>query len=200
MLLTKHNEIIERVLAAPRYPVLLIGAVGSGKSRLLSEFAARVGKRAGRLTATRMTDLLIDGSLKDKMANWDALLIDETNFLANLSAVRGALCDLLSRYDKPIFLALRPDGALAGELMDRFPDCTVISLTDADGSATREFKQRCIEECELRLDAESLEFLMSYDFGDYHQIRGVIRSLHLHQSTGRTIDLELCRELAESRR
>lgn len=194
-------------------PLVLHGAVGTGKTHLLEGVCAGFHKRYPDwrvlfLTAEDFTNRFVQamhqqkiGAFRHQFRACDALLVDDVGFLAKKQATQEEFLhtlDALQADHRPVVLTTDCHPRLADhflpELTDRLVGGAVWSVTTPD-RATRCDLLRAKAMRAGGLPAPVLDFLADHLRGNVREIEGAIHSVvHLARATARPIDLDLARE------
>ncbi len=194
-------------------PLVLHGAVGTGKTHLLEGICAGLKRRHAEwkilfLTAEDFTNRFVQAMHQQKLGAFrkifrscDALLVDDVGFFAKKQATQEEFLhtlDALSLEHRPVVLGTDCHPRLADhflpELTDRLVGGAVWGLTTPD-RATRLDMLR-LKTAKLGGFAEAvLEHLADNLHGNVRELEGAVNSiLHLARATARPIDVELARE------
>lgn len=194
-------------------PLLVHGAVGTGKTHWLEGTAAALARRFPdwrilMLTAEDFTNRFVQAMHQHKLPAFrkqfracDALLIDDVGFFAKKQATQEELLhtlDALIAAHRPIILTADCHPRLADhfmpELTDRLVGGAVWSLLTPD----RPTRLEILRAKALRaggMPADVLDFLADHLRGNVREIQGAIHGVvHLAKATARPIDLDLARE------
>jgi chromosomal replication initiator protein len=194
-------------------PLVLHGAVGTGKTHLLEGICAGLTRRFPDwrihfLTAEDFTNRFVQAMHQQKLSGFrkqfrdaDALFIDDVGFLAKKSATQEEFLhtlDALQIDGRPVVLTSDCHPRLADhflpELTDRLVGGAVWSLALPD-RATRLELLRAKAYRAGGLADDVLEFLAEQLRGNVRELEGAVHStIHLGAVTGRPIDRDLARE------
>jgi chromosomal replication initiator protein len=194
-------------------PLVLHGAVGTGKTHLLEGVCAGLARsypdwRVLFLTAEDFTNRFVQAmhqqrltAFRKQMRDCDALLVDDVGFFAKKQATQEEFLhtvDALHIDGRPIVLASDCHPRLADhflpELTDRLVGGAVWSLATPE-RATRLDLLRAKAFRAGGLPDVVLEFLAENLRGNVRELEGAVHSvIHLAKVTNRGVDVELARE------
>ena len=194
-------------------PLVLHGAVGTGKTHLLEGVHAGLSRRFPDwrilfLTAEDFTNRFVQAMHQHKLAGFrrqfrdcDALLIDDVGFLAKKQATQEEFLhtlDALQIDQRPVILTSDCHPRLADhfmpELTDRLVGGAVWSLMTPD-RATRLELLRAKAYKAGGMPGDVLEFLAEHLRGNVRELEGAVHSVvHLAKANARPIDVDLARE------
>lgn len=203
-------SLVEAPIECP-VPLVMHGAVGTGKTHLLEGVCAGLSRRFPDwrilfLTAEEFTNRFVQAMHQRKLnlfrkqfRDCDALLMDDVGFLAKKQATQEEFLhtlDALQVDQRPVMLTTDCHPRLADhfvpELTDRLVGGAVWSLTTPDRATRLEL---------LRAKAAGgmpdavLDFLAEHLHGNVRELEGAIHSvLHIGKVTARPIDVALARE------
>jgi chromosomal replication initiator protein len=194
-------------------PLVLHGAVGTGKTHLLEGGYAGLTRRHADwrilfLTAEDFTNRFVQamhqhklGAFRKTFRGCDALLVDDVGFLAKKQATQEEFLhtlDALQIEQRPVVLTTDCHPRLADhflpELTDRLVGGAVWSLATPD-SATRLDILRAKAFKAGGMPDDVLAFLAGHLHGNVRELEGAIHSVaHLARATERRIDINLAHE------
>ncbi|MBI3823576.1 MAG: ATP-binding protein [Planctomycetes bacterium] len=194
-------------------PLVLHGAVGTGKTHLLEGICAGLSRRHAEwrvlfLTAEDFTNRFVQAMHKHQLnafrrqfRDCDALLVDDVGFLAKKQATQEEFLhtlDALQTDQRPVVLTTDCHPRLADhflpELTDRLVGGAVWSLTTPE-HATRRALLRAKATRAGGIPEPVLDFLSEHLTGNVREIEGAVHSvIHLAKATARPIDLDLAHE------
>jgi chromosomal replication initiator protein len=203
-------HLVETPLEAP-IPLVLHGAVGTGKSHLLEGIYSGWSRhyadwRILFVTAEEFTNRFLQamhqhklGAFRKQFRDCDALLVDDLDFLAKKQATQEEFLhtlDALLIDQRPVVVTTgchpRLTDHFLPELTDRLVGGAVWGLMTPDHATRLELLH---VKCPGRLPDAVAAFLAEHLRGNVRELEGAVNSLlHLGKVSQRKIDVELARE------
>lgn len=152
-------------LKSPRFPIIISGPNGCGKTHLLNSLCSKV------LSAEKLVSCLIDDKKQSRnvfyneILSYDQLIIDNCHYLENKPATQEELFILIDKFislGKPVILAtenLKNIKVLKENLVEKYGEICISKIPPADKAMRREFLLALCENQKISLENEIITLL-----------------------------------------